>query len=65
MILTKVVSHHENAATYINLDQIVSIYVHDGVDYHVEMVDGSSMHVKLDDSVISGLISAADGAYVP
>lgn len=65
MILTKVISHHQDTAVYINLDQVVSVYIHDGVDYHVEMVDGSSMHIKLDDVTISTLISDANTAYTP
>jgi len=64
LILTKLVSHHDDATVYINLEQVVSVYVHAGNDYHVEMVDGQSMHIKLDDVTISGLISAADIAYV-
>lgn len=63
MILTKVISHHDDTPTYINLDHIVSIYLHAGEDYHVEMSDGSSIHARLDDSVITGLISDADAAY--
>ena len=63
MILTKVISHHEDTATYINLDQVVSVYLHSGEDYHVEMSDGSSMHIKLNDPAIVGLIDAANAAY--
>jgi len=65
MTLTKLVNHHGDGIVYINLEQIVSIYVHAGVDYHVEMVDGSSFHIKLDDVTISTLISNADTAYTP
>jgi len=65
MILTRVTSHHDSAPIYINLDQIVSVHLHSGVDYHVEMSDGSSMHIELTDSVIDGLINDADTAYTP
>ena len=64
MILTKVVSHHDSTPLYINLDQIVSVFIHPDNDYHIEMSDGSSMHVVLTDKIVLGLITAADSAYV-
>lgn len=63
MIMTKVISHHDRTPTYINLDQIVSIYIHENEDYHVEMTDGSSMHIELTDPVITKLLADADIAY--
>ena len=63
MVLTKLKSHHGSAGIYINLDQVVSINVHENEDYHVEMSDGSSMHVELTDQTIIDLISAADTIY--
>jgi len=64
MILTKVISHHEDTPIYINLDQVVSVHIHQSEDIHVEMSDGSSMHVKPNDPVIVGLITDADTAYI-
>ena len=64
MILTKVVSHHDSTPLYINLDHVVSVNLHEGEDYHVEMSDGSSMHVVLTDKIILDLIAAADSIYV-
>ena len=60
MILTKLASHHNDDFVYINLEHVVSIYTHPDTDYHIEMTDGSSFHVKLTDSVITDLITAAD-----
>ena len=59
MTLTKLISEHGDVAVYVNLDHIVSVFIHPDNDYHVEMVDGSSMHISLSDPIITALIAAA------
>lgn len=61
MVLTRVLNFHSNEYEYINLDNVAYIVVHD-IDFHIEMICGTSIHVDKSDEAITSLISIADSA---
>jgi hypothetical protein len=64
MTLTKLAAFIPGTYEYVNLDHLVSVAA-DGDHYDVLLSDGTLLCIDVDDTTISGLVSAADAAYGP